>query len=67
MARNGFGKQDKDRVGKEKTDRPLRSVGADPGLSAMVGGVSNRSSGSATKGGSKKGGKAFPFGKSKGR
>lgn len=67
MARQGFGTQDRDRIGKEKTDKPLRGPGTDPVISAKIGGVGNLSSASAKKTGGKMAGKPFPFAKKKAR
>jgi hypothetical protein len=66
MVRQGYGGSDKDRIGKEKTDRPLRGPGTDAAISAKIGGVSNMTSPSSKKNGAKAKG-SFPFGKKKGR
>jgi hypothetical protein len=65
MTKQGYGAKDKDRIGKEKTDRPLKGPGSEAAASARIGGVGGGNSPSATKVGSfRKGGK-FPFPKGK--
>jgi hypothetical protein len=46
MVANKYGNLDKDRLGKEVADKPLNGAGSEPGVSAMVGGVSNKGHGS---------------------
>lgn len=41
-------------MAKEKTDRPMRGPGTDPKLSALIGGVSNRTTNPSMKKGRKK-------------
>jgi hypothetical protein len=51
MTTKGFGARDSDRIGKEKTDRPMKGPGSQPGVSAMVGGISNLPGNPSEKGG----------------
>ena len=41
MVANKYGSLDKDRLGKEVADKPLKGAGDRPGLSALIGGVGN--------------------------
>jgi hypothetical protein len=40
--KNGHGSADKDRVGKEISDKPMKGPGTEPEVSAMIGGVANK-------------------------
>lgn len=56
MVAIGYGKADKDKVGKELSDKPLKGPGTDVKVSAMIGGISNRTTKpSAKKGARRKG------------